>query len=221
MSAEQLLHRMICSQSELESSKIHTGSLNGAEYQRVVKTINSMQKTTMIIDDQPGLKVTDLRARARRMKEAYDIQLLIIDYLQLLSGSGSYGGGDNRQNEISEISRMLKNLARELNTPILCGSQLSRKVEERTGHRPMMSDLRESGAIEQDADIVMFLLRREYYDPYDKPGLAEVIIGKNRHGKVGNVEVAYRKEFAQFANYTSQNDSEVDNSEAFDAFSPS
>lgn len=218
MSAEQLLHRMICSQAEVESAKIQTGSLNGSEYQRVVGAINQMQKTSFIIDDQPGLKITDLRARARRMKEAHDIQLLVIDYLQLLSGSSSFSGSDNRQGEISEISRMMKNLARELNIPVLCGSQLSRKVEERTGHRPMMSDLRESGAIEQDADIVMFLLRREYYDPYDKPGLAEVIVGKNRHGKVGSVDVAYRKEFAQFANYTPT--VEDDNTEAFEAFSP-
>ena len=147
MSAEQLLHRMICSQSEVESSKIQTGSLDGAGFQSVVQTINAMQDNLMIIDDQPGLKITDLRARARRMKEAYNIQLLIIDYLQLLSGSGSYSSNENRQHEISEISRMLKNLARELNIPILCGSQLSRKVEERAGHRPMMSDLRESEAI--------------------------------------------------------------------------
>ncbi len=221
MSAEQLLHRMICSQSEVESSKIQTGSLNGSEYQRIVGAINKMEKTPVIIDDQPGLKITDLRARARRMKEAHDIQFLVIDYLQLLSGSNSFSGSDNRQGEISEISRMMKNLARELNIPILCGSQLSRKVEERTGHRPMMSDLRESGAIEQDADIVMFLLRREYYDPYDKPGLAEVIIGKNRHGKVGNIDIAYRKEFAQFANYTPIDGATLeDNSEAFEAFSP-
>jgi replicative DNA helicase len=221
MSAEQLLHRMICSQSEVESAKIQTGSLNGSEYQRVVGAISKMQKTPVIIDDQPGLKITDLRARARRMKEAHNIQFLVIDYLQLLSGSNSFSGSDNRQGEISEISRMMKNLARELNIPILCGSQLSRKVEERTGHRPMMSDLRESGAIEQDADIVMFLLRREYYDPYDKPGLAEVIIGKNRHGKVGNIDIAYRKEFAQFANYTPTDGANLeDNSEAFEAFSP-
>lgn len=222
MSAEQLIHRVICSQSEVESSKILTGSIEGHEYQRVVKTVNEMQKHTMIIDDQPGLKITDLRARARRMKEAHNIGFLIIDYLQLLSGSGSHFNSDNRQHEISEISRMLKNLARELNIPVFCGSQLSRKVEERTGHRPMMSDLRESGSIEQDADIVMFLLRREYYDPYDKPGLAEVIVGKNRHGKIGSVEVAYRKEFAQFANYTPVDDNPTDpeNETAFEAFSP-
>ena len=222
MSAEQLIHRMICSQSEVESHKILTGSLEGHEYQRVVETVKEMQKHTLIIDDQPGLKITDLRARARRMKEAHNIELLIIDYLQLLSGSGSYFNSDSRQHEISEISRMLKNLARELNIPVFCGSQLSRKVEERTGHRPMMSDLRESGSIEQDADIVMFLLRREYYDPYDKPGLAEVIVGKNRHGKVGSIELAYRKEFAQFGNYTPIEDSPMDpeNDAAFEAFSP-
>ena len=219
MSAEQLLHRMICSQSEVESSKIQTGSISGSEFQRVVGVVNQMQKSPMIIDDQPGLKITDLRARARRMKEAYDIQFLIIDYLQLLSGSASYYGSDNRQGEISEISRMLKNLARELKIPVLCGSQLSRKVEERNGHRPMMSDLRESGAIEQDADMVLFLLRREYYDPYDKPGLAEVIVGKNRHGKVGSVEVAYRKELAQFANYTASDEHADDNADAFAPFS--
>ena len=221
MSAEQLLHRMICSQAEVESTKIQTGSLNGSEFQRVVGSIKKMQEISFLIDDQPGLRITDLRARARRMKEAHDIQFLVIDYLQLLSGSGNFSGSDNRQGEISEISRMLKNLARELNIPILCGSQLSRKVEERTGHRPMMSDLRESGAIEQDADIVMFLLRREYYDPYDKPGLAEIIVGKNRHGKVGSVEVAYRKEFAQFANYTPAHDpSAEDNTKDFQEFSP-
>lgn len=222
MSAEQLIHRVICSQSEVESSKILTGAIEGHEYQRVVGTVNKMQNHTMIIDDQPGLKITDLRARARRMKEAHNIGLLVIDYLQLLSGSGSHFNSDNRQHEISEISRMLKNLARELNIPVFCGSQLSRKVEERTGHRPMMSDLRESGSIEQDADIVMFLLRREYYDPYDKPGLAEVIVGKNRHGKVGNVELAYRKEFAQFGNYTPMDDNpnEPENDAAFEAFSP-
>ena len=221
MSAEQLLNRMICSQSEVEAEKINTGSLNGSEYQHVVQVVKMMQKQTMLIDDQPGLKITDLRARARRMKEAYNIQLLIIDYLQLLSGSGSNNSRDNRQGEVSEISRMLKNLARELNIPVVCLSQLSRRVEERTGHRPMMSDLRESGAIEQDADVIMLLLRREYYDPYDKPGMAEVIVGKNRHGSTGDIVVTYRKEIAQFANYTPIDEgAEPDNSAAFKAFSP-
>jgi len=444
MSAEQLIHRMICSQSEVESGKIQSGSISGVEYQRIVGSVKNMQDHTMIIDDQPGLKISDLRARARRMKEASDIQLLIIDYLQLISGSGGIGG-DSRQNEISEISRGLKNLARELNIPIICLSQLSRRVEERTGHRPMLSDLRESGcltgdtlikdadtgklipiktlaerkiqepipvygvddrfqigrhklvkafysgdkpvfelktkggrtikasgnhpfltlggwkaldklkvgdrvgsnqtqqishstfsyssfasgslvkerckaalhlktdvfpkeiwslfieparkkqglssfslkqeisrnilskmnetlqdpnlrnlirsevywdeivsitslgvepvydatienvhnflandfyvhnSIEQDSDVVMFLLRREYYDPYDKPGLAELIVAKNRHGGVGSVNLTFRKEIAQFANYTEiqkTESNEEDNNEAFSAFSP-
>ena len=221
MSTDQVVHRMICSQAEVESEKILKGSLNGIEYQRVVAAANSMMKHTMIIDDQPGLKITDLRARARRLKESYDVGFVIIDYLQLISGSGTLRSTENRQNEISEISRMLKTLARELNVPILCLSQLSRRVEERQGHRPMMSDLRESGSIEQDSDLVMFLLRREYYDPYDKPGQAELIIGKNRHGPIGSVNLSFRKEIAQFANYsTIDSSSEFKNEEAFADFSP-
>jgi replicative DNA helicase len=223
MTAEQLLHRIICSQAEVESDKIKTGALNGIEYQRIVAAVHRMQNHTMVIDDQPGLKITDLRARARRMKEAHGVALIIVDYLQLLSGSGYARSSENRQNEISEISRMLKTLARELNVPILCPSQLSRKVEERAGHRPMMSDLRESGSIEQDADLVMFLLRREYYDPYDKPGQAELIIAKNRHGAVGSVNLTFRKELAQFANYSPVSSGSTaleDNREAFAAFSP-
>jgi replicative DNA helicase len=202
MSAEQLVHRIICSHSEVESDKIKTGSLNGGEFQRIVASVNEMQQHLMIIDDQPGLKITDLRARARRMKEIYGIGFLVVDYLQLITGSGTFRNSESRQNEISEISRLLKNLARELNIPILCLSQLSRKVEERQGHRPMMSDLRESGSIEQDSDIVMFLLRREYYDPMDKPGQALLIVAKNRHGGVGDINLTFRKEIAQFANYT-------------------
>lgn len=221
MSAEQLLHRVVCSQSEVESDKIITGSIDGSDFQRIVSCVNGMQKHTMIIDDQPGLKITDLRARARRMKEAYDIQLLVIDYLQLISGSGNSRGSDNRQSEISEISRMLKTLARELNIPIICPSQLSRKVEDRAGHRPMLSDLRESGSIEQDADLVLLLLRRDYYDPYDKPGTAEIIVAKNRHGGVGTVNMAFRKELAQFANYTAMGSEGADEGEdAFAAFTP-
>lgn len=223
MSATQLLVRMVCSQAEVESQKIQTGSLNGTEYQRIVAAANMMQKHTMIIDDQPGLKITDLRARARRMKEAYGVGFLVIDYLQLITGSGNMRAQENRQVEISEISRMLKTLARELNIPILCLAQLSRKVEERQGHRPMMSDLRESGSLEQDSDVVMFLFRREYYDQYDKPGLAELIVSKNRHGAVGTVNLAFRKELGQFANYTPINSGrEVAkaNQEAFSAFSP-
>ena len=220
MSAEQLLHRMICSQAEVESEKIVNGSLDGSEYQRIVETVDRMQNHTMLIDDQPGLKISDLRARARRMKEVYDIGFLAIDYLQLLSGSSGYYGSDNRQNEISEISRSLKNLARELDIPVLCMSQLSRKVEERTGHRPIMSDLRESGSLEQDADIVMLMFRPDYYDPQNKPGLTEVIVAKNRHGRVGSVNLTFRKEYAQFTNYSGHESAEEDNSAIFSAFTP-
>ncbi|MFZ4098913.1 MAG: replicative DNA helicase [Chlamydiia bacterium] len=338
MTSEQLLHRLICSQAEVESDKVKTGALSGQEYQRIVGAVNQMSQYTMIIDDQPGLKITDLRARARRMREAFGIELLIIDYLQLLTGSGTNRTSENRQNEISEISRMLKTLARELNIPVICLSQLSRKVEDRNQHKPMLSDLRESGclgpesviecadgslhtiknlaaegelalevwaldaqgkliqavmtkafssglkplfairaggrllrasanhpfwtregwkplehlspgeevalrdgdqviwavidsllpdgheevydatvpgahsfvangfivhnSIEQDADVVVFLLRRDYYDPLDKPGMAEIIVAKNRHGSVGSVHLTFRKEIGQFANYT-------------------
>lgn len=223
MDAAQLLHRVICSQAEVESGKIQTGSLSGPEFQRIVSSVNMMQKHVMVIDDQPGLKITDLRARARRMKETHNIGFLVIDYLQLLSGSGNLRSVENRQIEISEISRMLKNLARELNIPILCAAQLSRKVEERQGHRPMMSDLRESGSLEQDADVVMLLFRRDYYDKFDKPGMAEIIVAKNRHGPTGDVQLLYRKEFSQFANYQPtpiQPETAKASREAFSAFSP-
>lgn len=223
MTADQLVHRLICSQSEVESSKIKQGSLGGHEYQRVVGAVHHMQSAQMVIDDHPGLKITDIRVRARRMKEAHKIELLIIDYLQLITGSSTKGNIENRVNEISEISRMLKTLARELNIPIICLSQLSRKVEERPGHRPMMSDLRESGSIEQDADCVMFLLRKEYYDPYDKPGQAELIVAKNRHGGVGTVNLAFRKEITQFANFVAPMETEAPQpakQNPFSAFSP-
>jgi replicative DNA helicase len=201
MTSEQLVGRIISAQSEVEAEKIRSGALNAEEFQRVASAVSEMKEHVMIIDDTPGLKITDLRARARRMKESYNISLLIIDYLQLLSGSGSFKSIENRQNEISEISRMLKNLARELDIPILCIAQLSRKVEERTGHKPLMSDLRESGSIEQDADIIMLLLRRDYYDPNDRPGQAQLFVAKNRHGAIGDIYLTYRKEIAQFANY--------------------
>lgn len=216
MSAEQLLSRMICSQTEIEIVKFRSGSISGAEYQQIVSKVGQMQRHTMVIDDQPGIQISDLRSRARRMKEVFGIEFIIIDYLQLITGSSNMYRQENRQQEISEISRLLKNLARELDIPILCLSQLSRKVEDRQDHRPMMSDLRESGAIEQDADIVMFLLRREYYDPYDKPGLAEVIIGKNRHGEVGSVNMSFSKSFVKFANLSYAEEKE--DSDRFTAF---
>ena len=221
MTAEELLHRMICSKAEVESDKIRTGSLDGMEYQRIVEAVNEMKKQKIIIDDQPSLKITDLRARARRLKEIYDIKLIVVDYMQLLSGANSFYNPENRQSEISEISRMLKTLARELSIPVICGSQLSRKVEDRAGHRPMLSDLRESGSIEQDADIVMLLFRPEYYNPQHKPGHAEIIVAKNRHGKVGTVTLTYRKTIAQFQNYSPVDEvTEEAGDSAFAAFTP-
>lgn len=216
MHAEELMHRMICSQSEVTSDKIRSGALTGDEYQRIVAAVHKMQKQTIIIDDQSGIRISDLRARARRMKEVFGIGLIVIDYLQLLSGAKGNYNPDQRQNEISEISRNLKTLARELNIPVICLSQLSRKVEERPGHKPMLSDLRESGSIEQDADIVMLMFRRDYYNKEDKPGLVFLDIAKNRHGKVGDVTMTFRKDIAQFANYVG----EEKNQEAFAAFSP-
>ena len=222
MTADELLHRMICSNANVESEKIKIGSIDGNEYQRIVESVNEMKKHTLIIDDQPGLKISELRARARRLKEVYNIGLIVVDYLQLLSGSKGHFSVDNRQNEISEISRMLKTLAKELNVPIICPSQLSRKVEERTGHRPMLSDLRESGSIEQDADIVMFIYRRDYYNANDHPGMAELIIAKNRHGKIGDVRTTFVKKFARFENYVDESTlaGSYESNEAFAAFSP-
>jgi len=362
MTADQLVHRIVCSQSEVESSKIRTGSLSAMEFHQVVEAVKGLQQHVIVIDDQPGVKITDLRARARRMKESHNVGCIIVDYLQLISGSGTAKTAENRQNEISEISRNLKILARELDVPILCLSQLSRKVEERTGHKPVISDLRESGclaadtiirdaitgkvytireladrekqlplsvhavrpdltigihmmvkafysgekivyelktrsgryikassnhpflridgwipleqlhegekiatrklvfqnqqspmrdeklrnlaasdlywdeissitklgeedvydltvedvhnfvandiivhnSIEQDADVVALMYRPDYYDPYDRPGRAELIVAKNRHGGVGTVTLTYRKELAQFANFSAQ-----------------
>lgn len=337
MSSEQLITRLVSSQSEVDANKLITGSLDGNEFQRVVEAVKKMENHTLIIDDQAGLKITDLRSRARRLKEAYDIGFIVIDYLQLLSGSGSMRSTENRQLEVSEISRLLKTLARELDIPLLCLSQLSRKVEERHNHRPMLSDLRESGclhgdtkiidattqkeytiaelanrkvmkpmkvyaidqnnvlgihtltkafysgmkklfllqtskkktikatanhkfrirggwkplgelavgdeiatvnehfeaiemikplgveavydatvddvhnflandiivhnSIEQDSDLIMLLLRHDYYDPEDRPGEAELNVAKNRHGAVGSVNLVYRKELVRFDNH--------------------
>lgn len=203
MGTDQIIHRMMCSLSGVESEKIKKGSYSKEEFVKINSSVQNVLNCDMFIDDQAGLKITDLRSRARRMKEVHGIKFLVIDYLQLVTGSGIYKGNSNREGDISEVSRSLKNLAKDLNIPILCLSQLSRKVEERAGHRPMMSDLRESGSIEQDADIVMFLLRREYYDAYDKPGMAELIIAKNRHGSVGNINLTFKKEITRFENYTS------------------
>lgn len=200
MSADQLANRMLSSISGVTSKKIRSGDISGVEYQQLYESCEQLKECVIPIDDQSGISIGELRSRARRMKEVYDIGIIIIDYLQLLTGTGSKTSKENRQIEVSEISRNLKNIARELDIPVVCLSQLNRKSEERAGHRPLMSDLRDSGAIEQDADMIIFLHREEYYDPHSKPGQAEIIIAKNRHGDVGSIQLAFLKETTRFEN---------------------
>lgn len=199
MSAEQLVRRVISFQSGIPAGRISQGAISDDEFHTILSAIARIQDKPFIIDDHSGLRITDLRARARRMKEIFNIQVLVIDYLQLLGGPLSYRAQESRQIEIAEISRMLKNLAKELDIPIICLAQLSRKVEERAGHRPIMSDLRESGSLEQDSDVVMFLFREEYYNVTEEnKGKAELIIAKNRHGKTGSIDLYFDGELGGF-----------------------
>ncbi len=191
MSKEQLVNRMLSMESSVDSQKLRTGSLTDADWDAVVEGIGIIGNSKLIIDDTPGISITELRSKCRKMKLEHGLSMVIIDYLQLMSGSGR--SGDNRQQEISEISRSLKALARELNAPVIALSQLSRACESRQDHRPMLSDLRESGAIEQDADVVMFLYRDDYYNKdTERPNVAEVIIAKQRNGPIGTVELLWR-----------------------------
>ncbi|HIQ74656.1 MAG TPA: replicative DNA helicase [Candidatus Cottocaccamicrobium excrementipullorum] len=199
MSKEQLVNRMLSMESNVDSQKLRTGNLTDADWDAVVEGIGIIGNSKLIIDDTPGISITELRSKCRKMKLEYGLQMIIIDYLQLMTGSGRTS--DNRQQEISEISRSLKALAREMNAPVIALSQLSRACETRQDHRPMLSDLRESGAIEQDADVVMFLYRDDYYNKdTDKPNVAEVIIAKQRNGPIGTVELLWRPEFTKFVN---------------------
>ena len=199
MSKEQLVNRMLAMESNVDSQKLRTGSLTDADWDAVVEGIGIIGNSKLIIDDTPGISITELRSKCRKMKLEYGLQMIIIDYLQLMTGSGKTS--DNRQQEICEISRSLKALAREMNAPVIALSQLSRACETRQDHRPMLSDLRESGAIEQDADVVMFLYRDDYYNKdTDKPNVAEVIIAKQRNGPIGTVELLWRPEFTKFVN---------------------
>ena len=198
MSKEQLVNRMLSMESNVDSQKLRTGTLTDADWDAVVEGIGVIGNSKLIIDDTPGISIMDLRSKCRKMKLEYGLSV-IIDYLQLMSGSGK--GGENRQQEISEISRSLKALARELNAPVIALSQLSRACETRPDHRPMLSDLRESGAIEQDADVVMFLYRDDYYNKdTDMPNIAEVIIAKQRNGPIGTIQLMWRPELTKFAN---------------------
>ncbi len=199
MSKEQLVNRMLAMESNVDSQKLRTGNLTDSDWDAIVEGIGVIGNSKLIIDDTPGISITELRSKCRKMKLEHGLSMIIIDYLQLMSGSGK--NGENRQQEISEISRSLKALAREMNAPVVALSQLSRACETRTDHRPMLSDLRESGAIEQDADVVMFLYRDDYYNKdTDTPNIAEVIIAKQRNGPIGTVNLLWQPEFTKFVN---------------------
>ena len=200
MSREQLVNRLLSMESFINGQSMRTGRLEDREWDKLVESSGAVASSKLIIDDTPGISITELRSKCRKYKLEHDLKVVIIDYLQLMSGSSSYRDA-SRQQDISDISRSLKALARELQVPVIALSQLSRACESRPDHRPMLSDLRESGAIEQDADVVMFLYRDEYYNKdSDAKGLAEVIIAKQRNGPTGTVELVWRGDYSQFRN---------------------
>ena len=197
MSKEELVQRILSHEGRVDSMKLRSGQL-GPLWKRVVDAAGRMYKAPIFVDDSPVVTVTDIRAKCRRLKRKKGLSLVVVDYLQLMQASTR----ENRQQEISEITRNLKNLARELSVPVIAVSQLNRSLEAREDKRPRLSDLRESGAIEQDADVVMFIYRHEYYHPEDpdKRGIAEVIVAKHRAGSTGPVEMTFQPEFTRFAN---------------------
>jgi len=198
MSKEQLVIRMFCSEARVEGNRLRTGFLTESDWPKLTIAAGNLSEAPIFIDDTPALSVLELRAKARRLKSEHGLGMLIIDYLQLMRGRSRV---ESRQQEISEISRSLKALTKELNIPVIAVSQLSRKTEERTGNRPQLSDLRESGAIEQDADLILFLYRDEVYNrSEDNPnkGKAELIIGKQRNGPIGKIELAFFDKFTTF-----------------------
>ena len=198
MSKEQLVQRMLCSRARVDAQKVRTGYLSHQDWPKLTAAAGKLSEAPIFIDDSPAQTVLEIRAKARRLKMKHDIQLIVIDYLQLMQGVRSV---ESRQQEISEISRSLKALAREIRVPVIAVSQLSRAVEQRTGNRPQLSDLRESGAIEQDADLVVFLFREEYYAPSEEnKNKAEAIIAKQRNGPVGSVPLVFIKEWTRFDN---------------------
>lgn len=198
MSKEQLVQRMICSQARVNAQSVRSGYLSPADWPKLTSAAGRLSSSQIFIDDTPAISALELRAKARRLKSHHDIQLIVLDYLQLMRGNTKT---DNRQQEISEISRSIKALARELSIPIIALSQLSRAVESRQDHRPQLSDLRESGAIEQDADVVVLMMREEYYNPTEENrGVAEINIAKQRNGPVGTVKLAFIKEYMRFEN---------------------
>ena len=199
MSKEQVGNRILCSEAMIDSNKIRTGQLGDDDWVKLANTIGNLSEAPIYIDDTPGISIMEIRAKCRKLKLEKDIGLVVIDYLQLIQGSSSRNS--SREQEISEISRSLKIIAKELNIPVIALSQLARATEKRDDKRPMLSDLRESGAIEQDADIVMFLYRDDYYNPEsEKRNIAEVIIAKHRGGSTGTVDLAWMGNFTKFGN---------------------
>ena len=198
MSKDQVGNRILCSEALVDSNSVRTGELTDEDLAKLAETSGELSQAPIYIDDTAGMKIVDLRAKCRKLKLEKNIGLVIVDYLQLIQGSGKASG---REQEIAEISRSLKILAKEINVPVIALSQLSRAVEARPDHRPMLSDLRESGSIEQDADIVMFLYRDDYYnEDSEKKNIAEVIIAKQRAGSTGTVELAWLGNYTKFAN---------------------
>jgi replicative DNA helicase len=198
MSQDQLVKRILAMNSRVDSQAIRTGSLSGEDWALLMESARVIGNSNLVIDDTSAISVSELRSKCRKLKLEKNLGLVIIDYLQLMTGSKK---AESRQQEISEISRSLKSLAREINVPVVALSQLSRAVEQRPDKRPMLSDLRESGAIEQDADIVMFIYRDDYYNKdTEEPGVSEIIIGKQRNGPVGTVKLAWQANFTKFAN---------------------
>ncbi len=199
MSKEQMVNRILCSEAMVDSNKLRTGKIEEEDWVKIASSIGPLSEAPIYIDDTPGISIMEIRAKCRKLKLEKNIGLVIIDYLQLVQGSNKRGG--SREQEISEISRSLKILAKEINVPVIALSQLSRAPEQRPDHRPMLSDLRESGAIEQDADIVMFLYRDDYYnEESEKKNIAEVIIAKHRAGSTGTVELLWLGNYTKFAN---------------------
>lgn len=200
MSKEQLVKRMLSMNSKVDSQRIRTGNLEDEDWGKLVDSVRRLGNSNLVIDDSSGITASEIHSKCRRLKMEKGLDLVIVDYLQLMSGGGKRRG-DSRQQEISDISRALKVMARDLNVPVIALSQLSRAVEQRPDKKPMLSDLRESGAIEQDADMVMFLYREEYYKPdSEKKGQAELIIAKQRSGPTGTVELAWLAQYTKFGN---------------------
>lgn len=207
MSKEQLVQRLLCSDAPIDSQRLRVGELGEEDWRRLVNAADRLTSSKIFIDDKPGITVMEMRAKARRLKSEHGLDLLIIDYLQLMQGGTGTSRSENRQQEISEISRSLKALARELNIPIIALSQLSRSVEARQVKRPMLSDLRESGSLEQDADIVTFLYREDYYDrDTENKNITEFIIAKHRNGPVATVNLFFEKSFTKFQSLAKGNE---------------